>query len=111
MVTLWVDENVLVSWANEEVRSLWGVKAAVRILGIATDGWDVEPVGDLRSRRPSDIKATRVSEVPVPGVHAPVCNLLGVSQILSWIAGQRGEISEDLEWRSQVHDLITKLDV
>jgi hypothetical protein len=50
-------------------------------------------------------------EVPVPGVDAPVRNLFGVSQILSWIAGQRAEISEDFEWRGQVHHLIAKLDV
>jgi hypothetical protein len=93
-----VDENVLVSWADEEVRSLWGVKAAVRILGIATDGGDVEPVGDLRNRRPSDIKATRVSEKsPFPAYMRRYVICFGVSQILSWIAGQPGEISEDLE--------------
>jgi hypothetical protein len=105
-----VDQSVLVPWIDEEVRSLWGVKAAVRVLGIATDGWDVEPVGD-RNRPPSQIKTNRISKVPVPGVDAPVRNLFGVSQVLSWIAGQRAEISEDLEWRSQVHDLIAKLDV
>jgi len=42
---------------------------------------------------------------------APVSNLFGVSQVLSWIVGQRREISEDLQWRSQVQDLIAKLDV
>ncbi len=47
----------------------------------------------------------------VPGVDWPVGNLFGVSQVLSWIAGQRREISEDLEWRSQVQPLIAKLDV
>jgi len=49
------------------------------------------------------------SEITAPS--APVRNLFGVSQVLSWIAGQRAEISEDLEWRSQVHGLIAKLDV
>ena len=65
----------------------------------------------MRNRRPSQIKTNRISEVPVPGVDAPVRNLFGVSQVLSWIAGQRAEITEDIEWRSQVHDLIAKLDV
>jgi hypothetical protein len=37
--------NVLIAWIDDEVRELWGVKAAVRALGIATHGWDVEPVG------------------------------------------------------------------
>jgi Domain of unknown function (DUF932) len=106
-----VDKSVLVPWIDDDVRAVWGVKAAVRVLGIATDGWDVEPVGDIRNRRPSEIKTNRVSDVPVPGVDAPVINLFGVSQVLSWIAGQRAEVSADLEWRSQVQDLISKLDV
>ncbi|MGA7929425.1 MAG: hypothetical protein WCA20_25920 [Candidatus Sulfotelmatobacter sp.] len=36
-------------------------------------------------------------------------NLFGVSQVLAWIAGQRAEIAEDLQWRSQVQDLMEKL--
>jgi hypothetical protein len=67
----------------------------------ATDGWDVEPVGGVTNRKPSEIRTNKISAVP--GVDAPVRNLFGLSQVLSWIAGQRLEISEDLEWRSQVH--------
>ena len=104
-----VEKRVLVPWIDEEVRALWGVKAAVRVLGIATDGWDVEMVGSITNRRPSEVRTHRLSVVP--GVDAPVRNLFGVSQVLSWIAGQRAEIGEDLEWRSQVHGLIAKLDV
>jgi hypothetical protein len=104
-----VETSVLVPWIDEEVRALWGVKAAVRVLGIVTHGWDVEPVGDMRNQRPSQIKTNRISEVPVPGVDAPVSNLFGVSQVLSWIAGQRAELAEDFEWRSQVQGLMEKL--
>jgi hypothetical protein len=63
----------------------------------------------MTNRRPSEIRTNRIGAVP--GVDAPVSNLFGVSQVLSWIAGQRREISEDLEWRSQVQELIAKLDV
>jgi hypothetical protein len=63
----------------------------------------------VANQKPSEIKTHRISAVP--GVDAPVSNLFGISQVLSWIAGQRAELSEDLAWRSQVHDLITKLDV
>jgi len=104
-----VQHSALVSWIDSEVRSLWGAKAAVRALGIATGGWDVEPVGAMTNRKPSEIRTNRIGEVL--GVDAAVSNLFGVSQVLSWIAGQRGEISEDLQWRSQVQDLIAKLDV
>jgi hypothetical protein len=104
-----IGTSVLAPWADVEVRALWGVKAAVRVLAIATDGWDVEPVGDIRSRRPSEIEVKRITKVP--GTNGPAANLFDVSQVLSWIAGQRGEISEDLEWRSQVGDLMSKLEI
>jgi Domain of unknown function (DUF932) len=51
-----VDRSVLVPWIDDEVRVLWGVKAAVRVLGIATHGWDVEPVGTVANRKPSEIR-------------------------------------------------------
>jgi hypothetical protein len=102
-----VETGVLVPWVDDEVCALWGVKAAVRVLGIASMGWDVEPIGAIKNRRPSQIKTNRT--IAVPGVDAPVNNLFGVSQVLSWLAGQRAEIAEDLEWRSQVQQLMAKL--
>jgi len=101
------DPEVLVRWIDEEVCSKWGVKAAVRVLGIVMNGWDVEAVGDVRNRRPSEIDTRKLRDVP--GVDGPVENLFGISQVLSWIASQRAEIAEDLQWRSQVHDLMEKL--
>src|SRR5580704_12697205 len=55
------------------------------VLRIATDGWDVEPVGAMTNRKPSEIRTDRIGEVP--GLDAPVSNLFGVSQVLSWIVG------------------------
>lgn len=104
-----VNERMLVSWVDEEVRSLWGPKAAVRTLGIATAGWDVVPVGDTRSQKPSRVKTEQVSNGSVPGVAEPVSNLFGASQVLSWIAGRRADVNENLLWRSQVPELIAKL--
>lgn len=103
-----VEMHTLVPWIDEAVCARWGVKAAVRVLGIATDGWDVDPVGAITNRKPSEIGTNRICEVP--GVEAPVGNLFGVSQVLSWVAGQRREVSDCIVWRSQVQDLIAKLD-
>jgi hypothetical protein len=58
-----LEESALVPWVDEEVRSLWGVRAAVRVLGIATEGWDVEPLGARIDRTPSEIRTNRVGEV------------------------------------------------
>jgi hypothetical protein len=103
-----VETHALVPWIDEQVCALWGMKAAVRVLGIATSGWDVDPVGAITNRKPSEIPTSRLCRVP--GVEAPVCNLFGVSQVLSWVAGQRREVSDGIVWRSQVQDLIAKLD-
>jgi hypothetical protein len=102
-----INPKLLSGWVDNDVCARWGVKAAVRVLGIATKGWDVEPLGDLRNRRPSEISTRKAGEVP--GVGGPIENHFGVSQALSWIAGQRAEVAEDLEWRSQVHELMGKL--
>lgn len=102
-----IDRTSLSHWIDEEVRQLWGLKAAVRILGIITDGWDVELIGDTRNRNPTEIRTKRARLVP--GMVAPASNLLAVSQALSWLAGQRAEIGGNFEWRTQVHDLINKL--
>ena len=62
------------------------------MLGIATDGWDVEPVGAMTNRKPSEIRTNRIGQVP--GLDAPVSNLFGVSQVLLWIVGQRGRLAK-----------------
>jgi len=64
-------------------------------------------VGDIRDRRPSQVETRELD--PVPGIDIPVTKIFGVSQVLSWVAGQRAEMSEDLEWRSQVPELIATL--
>lgn len=102
-----IDDRVFLNWVDKVLRERWGIKAAVRVLGIVQRGCDVEPVGAIRDRPPSQIKTRDVG--PLPGVDAPVTQIFGVSQVLSWVAGQRAEMSEDLEWRSQVLELVENL--
>lgn len=102
-----VDDEVLVNWIDLEVEQRWGIRAAVRVLGIVTHGCDVEPVGDLRNRRPSVIETKSLGEVP--GISGSVRNLFGVSQALTWIAGRRLDMAQDLEWRSDVPHLMKTL--
>ena len=83
------------------------MKAAVRVLGIALEGFDVEPIGEVKNRRPSQIQAKKVRRVP--GVHGPAANVFGVSQVVSWIAGQRADMAEEFEWRTQVQGLMENL--
>jgi len=101
-----INSLALTSWADADVKEQWGVKAAVRVLGIARTGHDVAVTGDMK-RPPSEIPTKQLGEVP--GIHGPVKNIFEISQVLSWLAGQRAETAEDLEWRSSVPELIDKL--
>ncbi len=102
-----VKRAILVRWIDEDVHKQWGIKAAVRVLGIATSGCDVDPVGNIRDQSPSEVRTRTIGRVP--GLDGPVSHIFGISQVLSWIAGQRAEVSEDFQWRSQVQDLMKKL--
>ena len=102
-----IPESTLTEWVDEDVKQKWGIKGAVRVLAIAATGWDAEPKGDLKNKRPSDVATERTLEVP--GIAPPVADAFGVSQALSWVAGQRTELQEDLEWRSQVPELMQLL--
>jgi hypothetical protein len=102
-----IETDALVRWVDEDVHTRWGTKAAVRVLGIAKSGCDVETVGNMKNQRPSEIGTRTLGRVP--GLDGPVTNIFGISQVLSWIAGQRAELAEDFEWRSQVQDLMEKL--
>lgn len=84
-----------------------GIKGAVRVLAISKTGWDVDLKGDLKNKHASDVATEKTIEVP--GIDPPVANAFGVSQALTWVAGQRTEIQEDLEWRSQVPELMELL--
>jgi len=78
-------------WVDEDVCSKWGVKAAVRVLSIATHGRDADLRGEIRNRRPSQIETKRLREVP--GVTGPAKNAFKSSTFLggrSTIRNRRG---------------------
>lgn len=102
-----INTGALTQWVDDDVREKWGIKGAARVLAITATGWDAEPKGDFKNKRPSDLAIERTVEVP--GIDPPVRDVFGASQALTWVAGQRNELQEDLEWRSQVPELIELL--
>jgi hypothetical protein len=102
-----INADALTEWVDKDVHGRWGIKAAIRVLAILRTGRDAEPKGDLRNKRPSEVAIEGTIEVP--GIDPPVAYAFGVSQALTWVAGQRAEIQEDLEWRSQVPELMELL--
>jgi hypothetical protein len=102
-----IEPAALDDWADKDVFEKWGLKGAARVLEISRSGWDADLKGDLKDKHPSDVETKKTNRVP--GIHPPVADAFGASQVLTWVAGQRTELQEDLEWRSDVPDLMARL--
>ena len=46
---------------------------------------------------------------PVPGAPPASRNLYDVSQVLAWLAKERRDLNEQLEWRQQIRSLLKPL--
>ena len=97
----------LTTWTEKKIWQAWGFKAATRMLHIARTGFDVEIIEQYKGRSPSTIKVKRAKSVP--GVPPQSHNLFDESQILAWLAKERRDVQEQLEWREQIPGLIASL--
>ncbi len=77
-----------------------GKKAAARAFHICETGHDAEFEDPFKRAKPSE--RTMTVRSAIPGAIAPARNAFAVSQALSWLAGNRGDIQEQLEWRQQI---------
>lgn len=102
-----VDPGRLAKWVNEELRKGWGFKAAARTLHIARTGHDAEVVGPYKDHSPTTIPVRSGS--PVPGAPKASQNLYDISQILAWLAKERRDVQEQLEWRERIPELLEPL--
>jgi hypothetical protein len=67
----------------------------------------VEIVGQYKDRRPTTIETKQT--VRVPGCEKSCGNLFDVSQILAWLAKERRDVQEQLEWREEIPALLGPL--
>lgn len=97
----------LAHWADKDLRKGWGFKAAARMYHIARCGFDADIDGQYKDKKPTtiDMRATN----RVPGTPPECRNLFDVSQILAWLAKERRDVQEQLEWREQIPDLMKSL--
>ena len=104
-----IDVNAadLRGWVNTHVRSGWGFKAATRAFHIATTGRDVTVVGPYRGHTPTTIAVE--TSTAVPGSPEESTNLFDLSQILAWLAKERRDIQEQMQWRERIPTLIGRL--
>jgi hypothetical protein len=102
-----VEVQDLVPWINGIVAKEWGPHLAARVWHILTDGCDVD-IEQARNVKPHELPWTSARRVP--GAFAPVSNLFHVSQALSWIAGTRNTIPEQLEYVKAIPRLLEPLE-
>ena len=108
---LWIKKPIkltnLKTWIDKDLKDLWGFKAATRAYHIARCGYDMEIVGPYKDKSPTTIKVRTTK--PVPGAPPQCRSLYDVSQILAWIAKERRDVQEQLQWREQISGLLKPL--
>ncbi len=97
----------IAAWADEDVRKGWGFKAATRAYHIACTGTDIAIAGQYKDNKPTTIPIRRGRVVP--GTAERCSNLYDVSQTLAWLAKERRDVQEQLEWREQIPELMKPL--
>lgn len=102
-----VSSSKIVMWIEQDVRKLFGFKAAARAYHIAKTGFDAEVVGNYKEKSPTNIEM-KVAE-RVQGAPLRSDNLFDLSQILAWLATQRRDVQEQLEWRERIIDVMQPL--
>jgi hypothetical protein len=92
------------------LKKLWGVKAAVRVYHIALEGCDVTLADPFESAEPTQKSVESGAVVPGSSItHGGFLTAFGVSQALSWVAGRRTDILEQMNWKDEIPGLIRRL--
>jgi len=94
-------------WVEVSVLKAWGIKAATRAYHIARTGQDVTITGHYKGATPTSI-AVQMGQ-PVSGSSDGCRNLYDVSQVLAWLAKERRDVNEQLEWRAAIPELMRPL--
>jgi hypothetical protein len=102
-----VQYNQFASWINGELKKGWGFKAAARTYHISRTGCDAEVIGPYKDNTPISIHMRQTASVP--GAPRGAQNLYDVSQILAWLAKERRDVQEQLEWREKIPELMKPL--
>jgi hypothetical protein len=94
-------------WIDSSLAKEWGKKAAARAYHIIETGYDAKFVKPFERARPSERTVEHGSRVP--GSIIPGRNAFAVSQALAWLAKERRDVEEQLEWSRQIGDLMKHL--
>ena len=94
-------------WTNELLAKKWGVKAAVRAWHITRTGRDVEQTDPFQKGKPTEKRVKYLKAVH--GAVLPGNTVYAVSQSLSWLAKERRDVQEQLEWKQQIPEMLAPL--
>lgn len=94
-------------WLDAVVAKEWNANAAARAYHLAKTGYDGNVDPSQKGVSPHALKVGSTHKVP--GAFAPVRNAYDISQVLSWIAGHRRNIQEQLKWMLDIPDLMDAL--
>jgi hypothetical protein len=76
-----------------------------RIYGIAASGYDGTPARNRMA--PHERKLTH--RMRVPGTAAPCEDEYEHAQVLAWVAARRTDVTQRLQWRSEIRGLMDEL--
>ena len=97
-------------WVDGPLKKLWGVKAATRVYHVALDGRDVTLADPFERAEPSRKSVVHGCSVPGSGIpDGGELTAFAVSQALSWIAGRRPDILEQMNWKDEIPGLMRRL--
>jgi len=102
-----IQGNVLAQWVDKDLKNQWGKKAATRAFHIARTGYDIDIVGQYKDQDPTTIETKQTCRVP--GSPFKSKNLFDVAQILAWLAKERRDVQEQMEWRDQIPAILKPL--
>jgi hypothetical protein len=102
-----VSEEKLANWSDGHLAKKWGVKAAARTWHITTSGRDITFADPFEKGKPT--QKTVFFGNKVPGAILPGDTVFAVSQALSWLAKERRDVQDQLEWKQQIPDLLKPL--
>ena len=109
--TKWMNHKIvetdLKHWVNGFLAKKWGVKAAARTWHISQEGHDVVLNRPFEKGAPTE-KSVRVC-AKVPGAIFPGDTVYAIAQVLAWLAKERRDLQEQLEWKQQISGLMKPL--
>ena len=96
----------LAPWVDTAVAATWNPLSASKVLYICKTGLDGEWI-PFSKGKPSEKPMKPLD--PVPGAPKQAMSLYDASQALSWVATQRRDPEERVQWQKQIPSLISKL--